>query len=167
MKNKTAAQAWDAMTDQQKKEWLAVNIFGWKLEGDEDHTRPFHVIEKRKRPGEATKLFLVDDWESKGPHPRLVSADERRHYLCPCSTNPDRDHVKLPDYLHDWNDTMEVVRAMCSRSLRYKFSEEMAKIVLMNWPGNVNANHFYDGVATGLCDSTQEAICKAAYLALQ
>lgn len=60
---------------------IAVQLFGWQRLGDDDRTKPFH------RPSKDVPGTIWDDWESKGPHPRLESSDGKHVlYFCNCAS---------------------------------------------------------------------------------
>lgn len=123
-KQETASAQWDAMSDQQKSEWLATKVMGWK-------------------PDKKSSTGRVIYWQVG-----------------------DKDFIHFQP-LTDWNHTMEVVKAMREKGLRHAFAEQAARIELQWWAGDVNASHFYDGVATGLVDLSKGTICKAAFFSLQ
>lgn len=96
------------MTDQEKIEWLAVNLFGWKFVKNDD-----------------------------GKICGVVEPDSYLH---------EANRLDPPNYLQDWNHTMDVFKAMMSK-------EGTADDL-------ITLRH-------ALCQANQEAICKAAFLALQ
>lgn len=103
---------------------VATTIMGWKRVGDEDHTRPLHTTETRKRPRQAEETIAVNDWESKGPHPRLEGrypdGDVWVHYLCACAEDDGRagqDHHELPAYSTEMTEAWKVFEKMADRCL--------------------------------------------------
>jgi hypothetical protein len=71
--------------------WVA-RALGWVRTGDNDHCKPKH------KPSLDYPGTMIDDWGSKGPHPRLVSPEGEEFYLCEC----DKGLGALPDFSGDW-----------------------------------------------------------------
>lgn len=54
---------------------------GWKHAGENDHVRPLH------KPSLDFPGQMIDDFQSKGPHPRLEGPNGECIYLCGCQNN--------------------------------------------------------------------------------
>lgn len=79
---------------------VAEHVMGWRRTGEGDHCRPLHTTETRKRPGQAEEIVQVNEWDSKGGHPRLESPDGGRFYFCGCNGTR-QDVVDLPEFSTD------------------------------------------------------------------
>lgn len=93
---------------------VAEKIMGWVRRGDNDHTRPRHTTERRKRLGQAAETVEILDWESKGPHPRLESPRDENGlstivFFCSCETGT------IPAYSTDIAEAWKVFSVMQSR----------------------------------------------------
>lgn len=83
---------------------VAEKVMGWVLYGEDGHSKPVHK-KSLDRPGET-----FDDWEYKGPHPRLVSPSGREFFLCQCRYRKGLEN--LPPYSTDIAAAWEVVEHM-------------------------------------------------------
>jgi hypothetical protein len=124
---------------------VAEKVMGWKRGGDDSYCSPEHVD------------AIVDDWDSKGPHPCLVSPRGKIYYFCPCQ---ERKGYELPHYSSDiaaaWTLAEKLnISVLCSADGWY--AGETADIAHGDWCKEV----FVKGDWT-LADTAPLAICKAA-----
>lgn len=88
---------------------VAEKVMGWKIIGENEHTKPFHKPSK-DYPGK-----IIDDWDSKGPHKRFVGEGLGEYgkeiievYLCGC----DKSTGEVPHYSTSIAAAWEVVEKL-------------------------------------------------------
>jgi hypothetical protein len=103
--------------EQRLNELVLEHVFGWKRTGDEDWVRPRHRILRDK-----DVALAHDDWESKGPHPRLESPDGESYYFCSCQL--ERGYT-LPEFAGDITDAWRVVEKMRHSEDEGEFADQL------------------------------------------
>ncbi len=126
---------------------VAEKVMGWVRGGANDQTKPAHVKETRKRPGEPAEIVDVLDWGQKGPHDYLTLGAVRV-WLCGCET-PHRHEI--PRYSTDIAAAWEVVERL------------RMKVEAGNYPRSITASCW---VSPELIEAEASiaplAICRAA-----
>ena len=145
----------------------AIKAWGKRI-GDEDWCRPAH------RPSLDYPGTFVDDWEHKGPHPRIELPDGRVFYLCNCRKHKGEDldgaAYQLETDLNEavafaeWGlaqiDKQDHDRTACEMKISL-FGDGSGYINLVPEFGQENELiASYDNLAEALCRATLKALGK-------
>lgn len=145
------SEQWDQMSDQQKIEWLAVNIMNWEKE---DTGAPAYGECDKHCEGCCCKRQTWQRWWKRMHQPKqkgdMVMGDVWTEFT-KRGWNP----------FLDWNHTMEMIAEFQKRGFFYEISNGVysEEAWCRLWDRG-----FHDHIAYG---KQQQAICKAAFLSMQ
>lgn len=126
---------------------VAEQVMGWTMTGEHDHTRPQH------RPSKDYPGRVIDDYEQKGPHPRLEGPQGERVFFCGCDGGD-----QIPSYTTDLAAAFSVVERMRARGYEVNIAG----------PTRPHCWHVRFSKDDDYCenaDNLPEAICRAALAA--
>ncbi len=103
---------------------VATQVMGWKRAGEDDMVSPHHRPIYPPRPDlgypveDQEPVAYLDNWDSKGPHPRLVPPDYDFHhdnafYLCSCRGTRGID--RLPYWSSSVEEALDIAEHMAAK----------------------------------------------------